>query len=117
MTTGDRWAKQRRSVPTMHHRLLPHTTSEVSVPRQAVCSAASDITGAYTHAAAAALASSTRVHLSSASISPFIIACLKKDTALFEVTQVHCGLFLVDILRSKECLEKPPRRIYLLHLL
>lgn len=85
--------------------LLPHTTSEVSLPRQTVCSAASDITVVYT--STAAVASGIHVHLNSASISPvylsFIISYLKKEKRIFKVTQVHCS-FIGRYFKGKECL-------------
>lgn len=54
----DNWRQVGKTTPFCSHdasSLLPHTTSEVSLPRQTVCSAASDIAVVFASPAAVAI--------------------------------------------------------------
>lgn len=78
MTTGDRWAKQQRSVPTMPHLC---SISEVSLPGPTGCSAGAEV---YASAAAIAAVAGAIQFL----LYALIINYPEKEKCLFKVTQV-----------------------------
>ena len=71
----DGWRQVGQTTPFCFHDaspLLPHTTSEVSLPRQAVCSAASDFTVGETPTSAVA----SDIHSHSSLLHFLLYACI-----------------------------------------